>query len=116
MLKLRLAKGVLESPKPRPFFLAVGFRKPHLPFRYPKAFLKNYPPAANVSLPKHQLAPEGAPAIAHHWSASLPESPPSEPLEAAKAREYRLAYRATISWVDSQIARVLDELERLGLA
>ena len=49
-----------------PFFVAVGFHKPHLPFLFPEKFLDYYP-LADIELPTNPYAPDGMPKIA--WQA-----------------------------------------------
>ena len=51
------------------------------------------------------------PAIAHHDAA--PQLDPYTPVTPHIARQWRLYYMATIAWMDSQLGRVLDELEAL---
>lgn len=45
-----------------PFFLAVGFLKPHLPFIFPKRFLELYP-EKTIKLPSNSFAPDGMPEV-----------------------------------------------------
>lgn len=101
-----------------PFFLAVGFWKPHLPFNAPKKYWDLYDRAA-IAPPKPAEMPRGAPAIArHNWNelrnyAGMPKSGPLTPEQIA---ELRHGYLACISFLDAQVGRVLGELERTGLA
>ena len=44
----------------QPFFVGVGFHKPHLPFQFPESF-KSYYPIEEIRLPDNQYAPEGMP-------------------------------------------------------
>merc|ERR1719272_2172652 len=53
------------TSKERPWFLAVGFRKPHVQWRIPVQHL-NYIPSNSVTLPKHPLFPKDSPPIAYH--------------------------------------------------
>ena len=106
----------LERYRDRPFFLAVGFVKPHSPPTAPRKYFDLYDPA-RVELPA-DFAPRPAP------PAGFPE--PSVPRRNAdlfigrdasptEAREMIRAYRASTSFMDAQVGRVLDALERLGL-
>ncbi|HEX8503668.1 MAG TPA: sulfatase [Pyrinomonadaceae bacterium] len=110
------AIGYLERYRDRPFFLAVGFVKPHSPPTAPRKFFDLYDPA-RVELPV-DFAPRPAP------PPGFPE--PSVPGRNAdlfigrdatpeQAREMIRAYRASTSFMDAQVGRVLDALERLGL-
>jgi len=81
-----------------PFYVAVGFRKPHLPFRYPKGYADKYP--GNVSTARWSVLDRTVPPIAYHQSslwgnpyAAMPES---------DAEVLRHDYYAAVSWVDHQ--------------
>ena len=102
---------LLEKHKGAPFFLAVGFYKPHCPWITPGGYFERYSPDA-MKLP--EIAPDfkdsvPAPALASTkpW--------PYLGVTPDQARECKLAYYAAISFVDAQIGRVLDALDRLGL-
>lgn len=100
----------------KPFFLAVGFHKPHVPLKAPAKFFDLYDPALMPLPPDFAPAPTGP-----------NDTPPDELRENAdlfaarsftetEAREAMRAYYACISYMDAQLGRVLDELEKLGLA
>jgi len=100
-----------------PFFLGVGFLKPHLPFTCPKKYWNIYPPNT-IKLPSNYFPPKNAPAPAlHNWYEL--RSYGGVPAEGSIPDEMALnlirGYRACISFVDAQIGRVLDELDHLGL-
>ncbi|MBI2513523.1 MAG: sulfatase [Opitutae bacterium] len=111
----------------KPFMLAVGFHKPHIPFVAPKRYWDLYDPQALPLAPNPQ-PPRGVPAIA--WSgnpnfhsytydahAPLPKGDwAKETMSDETARWIRHGYFACVSFVDAQIGRVLDALEREGLA
>jgi iduronate 2-sulfatase len=101
-----------------PFFLGVGFWKPHLPFNAPKKYWDLYD-RAKLSRPAPDRMPAGAPAIAGHpWTElrGYGGIPKTGPLSEAQIMELRHGYLAGISFLDTQVGRVLDELGRLGLA
>lgn len=101
-----------------PFFLGVGFWKPHLPFNAPKKYWDLYD-RAKLSRPVPDRMPAGAPDIAGHpWTElrGYGGIPKTGPLSDAQIMELRHGYLACISYLDAQVGRVLDELERLGLA
>jgi arylsulfatase A-like enzyme len=112
-----LAVEALRALKDRPFFLAVGFVKPHLPFVAPKKYWdlyreEQFRPAANPEPPK------GAPAFHPHTSGELRAYhgvPKAGPIPDALARKLIHGYYATVSFMDAQLGRVLGELDRLGL-
>ncbi len=110
------------SNKEKPFFIAVGFKKPHLPFVAPKKYWDLYDPQ-KIELAKWQQAPIGAPDFAMHtWGELKSYSDieqfvmPSGVLNEDKQRELIHGYMAAVSYTDAQIGKVLDELEKQGVA
>jgi iduronate 2-sulfatase len=100
-----------------PFLLAVGFLKPHLPFCVPTKYWDLYDRASFI-LPTVRTAPQGAPKYAPSGWGELrqySDIPDSGPLTDDQARTMLHGYYAAVSYVDAQIGRVLDELDRLGL-
>ena len=113
VMKLRAASDVYNKTG-QPFFLAVGFRKPHLPFRHPSAYDSLYPSPENIPLAQHKTLNETIPSVAFHQTSLA--SNPYVPMGDKQAGTLRRDYYAAISWMDSQIGRVIDELEALGLS
>ncbi len=112
--RLRAAK---EKPG-EPFFLAVGFLKPHLPFVAPKKYWDLYQ-RQSFDPPKRQEPPEGAPEFAPtKWGElrQYSDIPKVGPLTVEQQRELIHGYHAATSYTDAQIGRVLDALDRSGLA
>jgi len=111
------ALELLEKYKDRPFFLGVGFVKPHSPLVAPKKYFDLYDPAG-MPLPEdfapRPTLPPGVPA------AALPERNGDlfigRDATPEAAREMIRAYYACVSFMDAQVGRVLDKLESLGLA
>lgn len=104
--------------KRQPFFLAVGFLKPHLPFVAPKKYWDLYDPDT-IPLPAISHLPEGAPGFAGHDNGELhayANCPPGNPIPADFAKTLRHGYYACTSFTDAQVGRLLDALEREGLA
>ena len=107
------------SKNDAPFFLAVGFMKPHLPFNAPAKYWDLYDPAA-ISLAAFDRMPADAPKEAKHdWGElrnyrGIPDAP--EPVSEEMARKLRHGYYAATSYVDAQIGRVLQTLDDLKLA
>jgi arylsulfatase A-like enzyme len=103
----------------KPFFLAVGFARPHLPFVAPKKYWDLYRPE-DIRLPaNYTKAPENAVPIAlHTWGElrSYDAIPKQGPVSDAQAKSLLHGYYASASYMDAQVGRVLDELERSGLA
>lgn len=101
----------------KPFFLAVGFFKPHLPFNAPKKYWDLHDAAA-FSLKDEPERVQGAPEAAYHNHRELggyDGMPKDERLEAEQTRTLRHGYYACVSYVDAQVGRLLDALRRLGL-
>lgn len=104
--------------KSQPFFLAVGFHKPHLPFIAPKAYWDMYdqaeiPLAPNIFLPRD--APDYALADKNEmWQYS--GVPDVSHLPDGYARQLKHGYYAAVSYMDAQLGRVLDVLDTLGLS
>ena len=100
------------SDSKTPFFLAVGFYKPHTPYVAPKKYFDLYDPS-QITVP---TVPEG-------YLDTLPKTAkktvtafnPQIDLPEATARKAMHAYYATISFVDAQIGRVLNSLDEFGL-
>ncbi|MDG1898199.1 MAG: sulfatase-like hydrolase/transferase [Fuerstiella sp.] len=108
--ELRELKG-----KNRPFFLAVGFIKPHSPHIAPKNYFDLY---KDVALTSHTEFPANAPTFAGHGSGELrryTDQPKRGVISDENQRRVRQAYFACISYIDAQIGRVLHELDRSGL-
>lgn len=102
----------------KPFFLGVGFIKPHLPFVAPKKYWdlydpKDIPPASNP------LPPKGCPDFAlTDWSElrgyyGMPKK--GAALSDDEVRQLKHGYYAATSYTDAQVGRVVDELGKLGL-
>jgi uncharacterized sulfatase len=90
----------------KPFFLAAGFHKPHLPWTAPKKFFDLYPPGSLVPRPEPAL--EQVPAIALQTELSGFAQPDS--------REVAMrGYYACVSFTDDHVGMLLDQLERLDL-
>ena len=101
-----------------PFFLAVGFLKPHLPFVAPKKYWDLYDPAS-FKLPELKQAPEGAPEFAPTTWGELrqyKDMPESGPLTDEQTRHLIHGYHAATSYMDAQLGKVLDALDANGLA
>jgi iduronate 2-sulfatase len=107
----------------QPFFLAVGFHKPHLPFVAPERFFQSYP-LDEINLPEDQDPPTDMPPVA--WSswgelrayldiAALGNSgQPGDHLPANVTKALRRAYYAAVTWTDYNVGRVLAALDMYG--
>ena len=117
----------------RPFFMGVGFHKPHMPHWCPQSFFDQYP-LEDIQLASNPWAPRNAPQIAAQVSKDLRMwvnasgshggdclssleawNSTACQLSDIQARTVRRGYYACTSWTDSLIGQVIDEVSRLGL-
>ena len=100
----------------QPFWLGVGFIRPHLPFVSPKKYWDLYDPA-KIQLAPNPFKPKGAPdyAVLPGGELRTYHGIPDGPIPDDLARQLKHGYYAAISYMDAQLGRVLDELDRLGL-
>jgi arylsulfatase A-like enzyme len=111
------AVEMLNALKDGPFFLAVGFLKPHLPFIAPKDYWDLYDPD-DIDLADNPFKPKDCPNIAmHNWGElrGYYGIPDNGPLRDEHARHMIHGYYACTSYTDAMIGRVVGELDRLGL-
>jgi len=102
----------------KPFFLAAGFFKPHLPFSAPKKYWDMHD-AASFEVPKESRASITAmPDIALHTHRELggyKDMPKDENVSAKQRLHLRHGYYACVSYIDQQVGRLLDALQQLDL-
>ena len=112
----RKAIEVMRRVKDKPFFLAVGFVKPHLPFACPKKYWDYYKDS-DIEMPKNPSRVKGSPDMVYVWSElreyyGVPQDGlPSEKL----ARRLIHGYYSCVSFIDAQVGLLLNELDKLGL-
>ncbi len=116
--RLGMAKERREK-EGAPFFMAVGFVRPHLPFSAPKKYWDLYD-AATLPMPVHESLPAGAPEVAGKRGGEIAAyDPVPEGRNAAFSDELKRnlihGYYASTSYVDAQIGRVIAALEELDL-
>lgn len=101
---------LMKKNKDQPFFLAVGFFRPHTPFIAPKKYFDLYPKEKNYlpSEPSNHL--ENIP------KAALWTNPPLWGLNREESNEAIRAYYASISFIDAQVGKVIKALEEIKLA
>lgn len=122
----RIAQKAVEQletlkEKKQPFLMAVGFYKPHLPFCAPKKYWDLYD-RETLEISPNPFAPEGVhPASLNNLGEFNNYKLGEERAEKGKkisdryAKKLRHAYFASVSYVDAQVGKLLDELERLDL-
>ena len=106
----------------RPFFFAVGYYRPHLPFNTPKRYWDMYD-RDKIPLAENGHVPKNAPPMAINNLRELRGysdfrhgvHPSQEPLTTKEARVLKHGYLASVSYIDAQVGRLLDELKRLKL-
>ncbi|QJE95759.1 sulfatase [Luteolibacter luteus] len=107
-----------KERKDTPFFLAVGFVKPHLPFTAPQKYWDMHDPS-KFQLATNTRPPEGAPRYAGKKGGEITNYTPipdSGEVNDETARKLIHGYYAATSFADAQLGKVLDELDRLDLA
>ena len=107
------------------FFLAVGFHKPHEPFVFPESFLDYYPENL-INLPSNGFPPRKMPEVAWNTynglrkyddiAATGATGEIGTTLPDDMVKKLRRAYYCSVTWIDSLVGEILDELETLGLA
>lgn len=102
---------LLEKHKDRPFFIAAGFYRPHLPYIAPSGYFDIYDlddtPLTKLPGNYRDRVPAAALSSTPDW--------PNFGTTEKEARECILAYDACVSFVDQQVGRLLDAVDRLGL-
>ena len=100
---------LMEEHKERPFFLAVGFFRPHCPFIAPKKYFDQYP-VDKIPMPRENANDWNDKPEAAKWTRNL-----NLGLDEPKRREIVRAYYASITFMDAQVGKLLDALDRLKL-
>ncbi|KAM4621425.1 iduronate 2-sulfatase [Polymixia lowei] len=107
-----------------PFFLAVGFHKPHIPFRIPEKYLSLYP-IDQMTLAPDPNIPKRLPPVAYNpWMdvrkredvQKLNSSFPYGPIPKDFQLRIRQHYFAAVSYMDAQVGKLLSTLDEVGLA
>jgi putative membrane-bound dehydrogenase-like protein len=99
---------LLEANKDKPFFIAFGLYRPHTPYVAPKKYFDLYP-LDSIALPAQPASLADIPPLA------LTTKPEQDKMTDQQRREAIQAYRASTSFMDAQVGRVLDALDRLKL-
>jgi len=103
---------LMEKHKDGPFFIAAGFYRPHCPYVAPEKYFDLYPldmvPAPKGPFDEVKNVPKAALSFCQPW--------PWFGVTEQQSRESLQAYHATISFVDAQVGRLLDAVEKLGLS
>ena len=108
---------ILNEIKDSTFFLAVGFRRPHLPFSSPAKYWDLYKPEELPPI-KNPASPAGVPEIAlHNWKElrGYTDMPLIRDVGPEEALRLRWGYYAAVSYIDAQIGKLVLELKQLNL-
>lgn len=102
----------------KPFFLTLGYRKPHLPFVAPAPYWDMHN-REEINLAEYREKPDGSPGYAWHPGHELNGYSDIDikrlPDQPEKQKELIHGYRACVSYVDAQIGRIMKKLEETGL-
>ena len=115
--RLRAAKE-RRAQHGTPFFIVTGFARPHLPFSVPKKYWDQFD-AATLPLPEFEELPQGAPPVAGKRGGEINNYkpvPPHGPIDEKLKSQLIHGYYASTSYVDAQIGKLIDELNRLELS
>lgn len=107
----------LRRLKDKRFFLAMGLYKPHLPFNAPRKYWDMYAPE-DINLADNPFAPKNAPSYAlTNWGElrNYAGIPKKGACPEDLARKLIHGYYACVSYIDAQVGRLVDELDRLDL-
>jgi len=121
--------GAASKAGGKPFFLAFGAHRPHLPWNIPRKYWDMYPSTEEIALPKHEVGPTDMPPIAFTYecdgktslkcfgeSHKIPYPAANTSLPHNTTRSFRKAYYAAVTFTDSLIGELLDTLDSEGLA
>jgi iduronate 2-sulfatase len=100
---------LIEEHRDKPFFIAAGFYRPHCPYVAPRKYFEKYP-LAKIKLPANSEPNADVP------EAALWTKPANWGLTQTQLREALQAYYASITFMDAQVGKLLDALNRLKLA
>ena len=108
-----VAEGASDS---RPFFIAVGFHKPHTPYAYLSEYDALYPPAEEIASPSGaaKIAPIGMPDVAWEACSAITPFNFTTPMPTLQAQLHRRAYYAAVSQTDRHIGSLLSHLDQVG--
>lgn len=120
---LKEAKYFLSNQAGNPFFLAVGFQKPHIPFKYPKKYLK-YHPLQKFKVPQPYKWSKNVSSIAYNpWNdlrkrkdvAALNLKFPWKKIPKSFAKLIIQSYYASVTYIDDLIGKLINQLEILSI-
>ena len=99
----------------KPFFLACGFWKPHLPFNAPKKYWDLYD-REKIPVAPNRFRPKGLPKQVKNSNEIYAYARTTEPDDIYFQKEVKHGYYTCLSYIDAQIGKILDALDTLGLS
>ena len=107
------------TKKEQPFFMALGFLKPHLPFNAPKKYWDLYN-EEDIELAPNRFQPENAPNISMHKYGELRKYtniPSNKNVDVADSTQKKLihGYYACVSYIDAEIGKLIKHLKKLDI-
>lgn len=114
-LAIATMKEMAQNDKP--FFLGLGFKKPHLEWIAPKKYWDLYE-GKDLQMTEQHEGPKNGAAMGLHASFELrarADIPNYGDIEAEQAKNLKRAYLATVSYVDAQVGKMLAALDEAGL-
>ena len=102
---------ILREQKEGPFFLAVGMVRPHVPLAAPRSYFESYPAEKMIRPFVREDDLDDVPVAAQTQTNAVKYGMSEE-----QQRKTLGAYYASVSYMDAQVGKLLDEIDRLGLA
>ncbi len=116
-LAIATLKDLQEKNQDKPFFLGMGMKKPHLDWLAPKKYWDMYDPS-KIKLTDQNNAPIDGAAMGLHPSFELRARfgiPKKGPISEDLAKKLKHAYLASISYIDAQIGKLINAIDKQGL-
>jgi iduronate 2-sulfatase len=105
------ACDLIAKHRDRPFFLGVGFVRPHVPFVAPRSYYKPYLPYANLTLPEKVHGDwDDIPKAGINYKTST-----NMKMDERRQKKAVGGYYASVSYMDAQVGKVLQALKKNGL-
>ena len=108
--------GSASVDKRRPFFMAVGLHKPHIPWVMPQRFLDMQLPLEETDVAKRDTPPEMYCNASLYICDNIYSGLPWQPANRSQQQDHRRKYRAAVSWTDFNVGRIMDTLEDQGFS
>ncbi|WP_417377230.1 sulfatase [Gimesia maris] len=108
----RKAVELIEKHKDEPFFLGVGFVRPHVPFVAPQSYFPPFLPYSKHVLPEKLAGDwDDIPKLGINYKTSL-----NMKMDVRRQKKAVGGYLAAVAYMDAQVGKVLDAVKRAGIA